>query len=319
LWAPVLVTTSKSNDHSLSSVASARAPAHNGRIIPMSSSSAARVRSRRTRIRRNLNALFRRLRRWRKGARRVRRKLEAAPRAVRILAIAVAILAVFSATNLVYQVMRKPTEMFFPVSGALNKVPAETWRQYAPLFREYSTATITPGLLAALAQVEGAGNPVARTYWRWRLTWHPFAIYQPASSAVGMYQMTDAAFAEARRYCIRHHTVVDDGAWDDWRSCWFNDLYTRVVPSHAIELTAVFLDRNVGAIVVRRPNATASAQQKQDLAAIVHLCGAGPAKAFARRGFQLMPGERCGDHDVATYLARVNMMKQYFLRLATDR
>jgi hypothetical protein len=97
--------------------------------------------------------------------------------------------------------------MFFPVSGALNKMPAETWRQYAPLFNEYSTATITPELLAALAQVESAGNPVARTYWRWRLTWHPFEIYQPASSAVGMYQLTDAAFADARHYCIRHHTV----------------------------------------------------------------------------------------------------------------
>jgi len=35
-----------------------------------------------------------------------------------------------------------------------------------PLFNEYSTATITPDLLAALAQVESAGNPVARTYWR---------------------------------------------------------------------------------------------------------------------------------------------------------
>ena len=108
------------------------------------------------------------------------------------------------AANLVYQVVRKPTEMFFPVSGAMNKTPAETWRQYGPLFREYSTTSITPELLAALAQVEGAGNPVARTYWQWRLTWNPVAIYQPASSAVGMYQMTDAAFAEARRYCIRH-------------------------------------------------------------------------------------------------------------------
>src|SRR5207248_10886921 len=53
------------------------------------------------------------------------------------------------------------------------------------------------------------GNPVARTYWRWRLTWNPFAVFQPASSAVGMYQMIDAVLAEARRYCIRHHTVVD--------------------------------------------------------------------------------------------------------------
>ena len=217
----------------------------------------------------------------------------------------------FSATNLAYQVMRKPTEMFFPVSSALNKAPAETWSHYAPLFREYSTATITPELLAALAQTEGAGNPVAHTYWRWRLTWHPFAIYQPASSAVGMYQMTDPAFAEARRYCIHRHTVIEDG-------CWFNGLYTRVMPSHAIELAAVFLDRNVEAILSDRPNVTASPQQKQDLAAVIHLCGAGPAKAFAHRGFHLAAGQRCGDHDAASYLAQVNAMKRQFLRLAAD-
>jgi len=221
------------------------------------------------------------------------------------------VLAVFSATNLVYQIVRKPTEMLFPVSGTMNKMPAETWRQYAPLFREYSTATIAPELLAALAQVEGAGNPVARTYWRWRLTWNPFAIYQPASSAVGMYQMTDAAFAEARQYCVRHHTVAEDG-------CWFNGLYTRVVPSHAIELTAVFLDRNVAAILARRPNVTASLQQKQELAAMIHLCGAASAKDFARRGFRLIAGERCGDHDVATYVAQVNAMKREFLRYGAE-
>ena len=69
--------------------------------------------------------------------------------------------------------------------------------------------SISPELLAALAQVESAGNPIARTYWRWRLTSDPFAVYQPASSAVGMYQMTDAAFAEAQGYCILHHTVVE--------------------------------------------------------------------------------------------------------------
>jgi hypothetical protein len=242
----------------------------------------------------------------------VRRKLNAAPLAVRIVVIAATVLAIFSVTNLVYQVLRKPSEMFFPVSGALDKVPAETWRQYAPLFREYSTSTIAPELLAALAQGEGAGNPVARTYWRWRPSWNPFAIYQPASSAVGMYQMTDAAFAEARRYCIRRHAAVEDG-------CWFNVLYTRVVPSHAVELTAVYLDRNVAAILARRPNAVTSPQQKQDLAAIIHLCGPGRAEAFMRRGFHLAPGERCGEHDVATYLVRVNTMKRQFLRLAADR
>jgi hypothetical protein len=224
--------------------------------------------------------LFIRLRRWRERLRWARHRLNAVPPAIRIVVLAATVLAVFSVANVVYQVVRKPTEIFFPVSATMNKLPAETWRQYAALFREYSTATVTPELLAALAQVEGAGNPLARTYWRWRLSWNPFAIYHPASSAVGMYQMTDAAFAEARAYCIRHHTVVQDG-------CWFERFYTRAVPSHAIELTAVFLDRNVTAILARRPNSTANQQQKQALTAIIHLCGAASAKAFAHRGFHL--------------------------------
>jgi len=283
------------------------------------SSGAAEILFLKTRIGRDWNTLLRRLRRWRKRLRAARCKLNLVPPAVRAVAIAAVALGVFSTMNFVYHVVRKPTEMLFPVSGALNKMPAETWRQYAPLFNEYSTANITPELLAALAQVESAGNPVARTYWRWRLTWRPCEISQPASSAVGMYQLTDAAFDDVRHYCIRHHAVVEEGAWNDWRSCWFNRFYSRVVPSHAIELTVVSLDRNVAEILARRPNAVASLQQMQDLAAIVHLCGAGPAAAFARSGFKLMPGERCGDHAVAVYLARVNAMKRQFRRLAAER
>jgi hypothetical protein len=45
---------------------------------------------------------------------------------------------------------------------------------------------MTPDLLAALAQVEGSGNPVVRTYWRFSLTNEPFENFRPASSAVGM-------------------------------------------------------------------------------------------------------------------------------------
>jgi len=244
------------------------------------------------------------------------RALLTTPLPVRILAGALVLLAVWSALNLAYQVIRKPTEMLFPVSGALAKAPPETWRQYGPLFREYSTSIVTPELLAALAQVEGAGDPMARTYWRWRLSWNPFELYQPASSAVGMYQMTDAAFAEARRLCIHDHAVVEEGPWYDVRACWFNGLYTRLIPSHAIELTAAFLDRNVAMTMARRRIAVATPQQKQNLAAVIHLCGAGPGDAYARRGFRLAPGQRCGDHDVAGYIAQVNAMKREFARLA---
>ena len=240
------------------------------------------------------------------------------PLALRIIVATVAILAVWSAVNWAYQVMRKPTELFFPVSGALSKTPAETWRQYATLFHEHSTPVMTPELLAALAQVEGAGNPVARTYWRWRLSWNPFELYRPASSAVGMYQITDPTFREARRYCIHDHVVVEDGPWHEWKSCWFNGLYMRVVPSHAVELTSALLDRSVASTIARQRVGAATLQQKQDLAAIIHLCGAGPGDAYARRGFRLTPAQKCGDHDVKGYLGQVNAMKRQFARMAAD-
>jgi hypothetical protein len=51
---------------------------------------------------------------------------------------------------------------------------------------------------------------------------------------------------------------------------------------------------------------------------MIHLCGAGAAKAFAQRGFRLITGERCGEHDVATYLASVKAMEPEFLRLAAS-
>ena len=240
----------------------------------------------------------------------------AAPLAVRLLLAGLIAVALWWPLNWAYQVIRKPTELFFPVSGALSKTPAQTWRSYSPLFREHSTAIMTPDLLAALAQVEGAGNPVARTYWRWRLSWNPFQLYQPASSAVGMYQITDPTFQEAKRYCVHDHVVVEDGPWNDLKSCWFNRAYIRVVPSHAVELTAALLDRTVTRTLERQHIASATLRQRQDLAAIIHLCGAGAGQAYAGRGFRLTPGQKCGDHDVARYLADVNALKRQFLRLA---
>jgi len=248
-------------------------------------------------------------------ARRVLTALVVAPLAVRVVVGTLVIVTLWLAVNWIYQVVRKPTELFFPVSGVLAKTPSETWRQYEPLFRRHSTDVITPDLLAALAQVEGEGNPVARTYWRWQFTWNPLAIYEPASSAVGMYQITNPTFREARRYCIHDHVVVEDGPWHDVHSCWFNGLYFRVVPSHAVELTSALLDRDVARTLAQRRIAAPTLAQKQDLAAIIHLCGAGAGDAYARRGFRLAPAQRCGDHDPARYLARVNAMKRQFARM----
>jgi hypothetical protein len=254
--------------------------------------------------------------RWREF-RIMRKALAASPPAVRLLIGSVLVLLIWASGNWTYHAINKPTEILFPLDQSLVKSPPETWRQYGSLFRKHSTPIITPDLLAALAQIEGGGNPMARTYWRWRQTWNPLELYRPASSAVGMYQITDSTFREAKRYCIRNHTVVEDGPWNDVNSCWFNSLYTRVAPSHAIELTSAQLDRAVTSAIGQRKMASVTLQRKQDLAAVIHLCGAGAGKVYARNSFRLMPRQRCGDHDVNRYLARVNGMKRQFARMAS--
>jgi hypothetical protein len=238
-----------------------------------------------------------------------------APRLLRILIGASAVVMLWFALNWMYQVVRKPSELLFPVSGTLNKTAPETWRQYGPLFLKYSTDLITPELLAALAQVEGSGNPVVRTYWRWSWKPGPFDVYRPASSAVGMYQITDGTFAEARHYCIRRHAVVEDGAWNNWNSCWFNSLYTRIVPSHAVELTSAYLDRSVASALERHQARFAARERKEELAALIHLCGAGAGDAYVRRGMRLTEGQRCGDHSARDYIARVTGAMRIFAAL----
>jgi hypothetical protein len=244
------------------------------------------------------------------------RAFRGAPTPAQALIVLGTTVLLWFAFNWMFQVIRKPSELFFPVSSTLNKIPSETWRQYAPLFREYSTRIMSPELLAALAQVEGSGNPIVRTYWRWSFKPRPFDVYRPASSAVGMYQITDGTFAEARRFCIRHHAVVEDGAWNDWDSCWFNRLYTRVIPAHAVELTAAYLDRSVAGTLARHHMNSVPLEREQELAAVIHLCGAGAGDAFVRRGLRLTEGQRCGDHEARGYVARVNLMKRVFESIA---
>jgi hypothetical protein len=221
--------------------------------------------------------------------------------------------------NWVYQVVRKPAEILAPVGDSLAKSPSFTWQSYGPLFEKYSTKIISPEFLAALAQVEGSGNPIASTYWRWRWSWHPFDIYRPASTAVGMFQITDGTFAEARKYCIRDHQVIADGTWHDLNSCWFNSFYSRTMPSHSIQLTAAYLHQTVVHTLAARPSTKSTPAQQQRLAAVIHLCGSKRGEAFAKRAFKLAQYERCGTHNVARYLARIDLMKRRFVELRMAR
>jgi hypothetical protein len=224
--------------------------------------------------------------------------------------------ATLAAAVLAYQLARKPTELLGMVVPTAPKTPEGTWAEYGPSFERHATDVVPPELLAALAQVESAGDPLARTYWRWRWSWNPLELYGPASSAVGLLQMTDGNYALARRLCIHDHAVTEDGGWSDLDGCWFNALYARTIPGHAIEMTAAWLDRSVAEIVAAERISRATPARKQRLAAVVHLCGRERAAAYARRGFWALPGERCGDHDLARYLARVKALSDRFARMA---
>jgi Transglycosylase SLT domain len=276
------------------------------------------VRSWRSRLR-QAKAAFRRLRDaqprfWFPRARRALRRLRSAnpPAAVWIVAAALVLVAV----NAAYHAARKPTEVLAAVVPTSPKTPAETWSTYGPSFGSSSTEIVTPDLLAALAQVESAGDPLARTYWRWRWSWNPLEVYGPASSAVGLLQITDGTFAQARRLCIHDHAVARAGAWWDPRACWGNALYSRAVPSHAIEMTSAWLHQSVVDTLAAEGLTRAPLEKKQRLAAVIHLCGRERGAAYARRGFWALPGERCGDHDVAGYLGRVRALRRTFAQIA---
>ncbi|HLC40383.1 MAG TPA: lytic transglycosylase domain-containing protein [Methylomirabilota bacterium] len=221
----------------------------------------------------------------------------------------------FFVLNWTYQVIRKPSELFAPLSASFSKSPESTWQSYRSLFERHSTNILSPEFLAALAQVEGEGNPIASTYWRWQWSLNPFEIYRPASSATGMFQITDETFAEARKYCVRDHKVASDGPWYDPRACWFNSAYTRIMPGHATELTAAFLHQSVTDTLAAPRVARASLAQKQKLAAVIHLCGVKRGETFARRGFRVARGEHCGTQSLRQYLDQVELMKQRFARL----
>ncbi len=199
-----------------------------------------------------------------------------------------------------------------PEQAGVVKTPAGTWREYASVFREYSTSSVPPELLAALAQVESGGNPVARPYKKHAVG--PYYAVRPASSATGMFQMTDAAFAYAQGHCIRDHQVVAARSSD---TCRPHGTSARTDPAPSTELTASLLHRNISAILSKRKQA-ASPKQKQDLAAIIHLCGPTRAVAFAKRGFRLAPGERCGEHSPAAYLKQVETMRRQFVKYAEE-
>jgi hypothetical protein len=79
-------------------------------------------------------------------------------------------------------------------------------------------------------------------------------------------------------------------------------------------MTSAYLHRETERIAAASKS-TPTVTQKQSLAAVIHLCGAGAGSGYARRGYRFTPSQRCGDHHAAAYVGRVAAMQRQFLRI----
>ncbi len=80
-------------------------------------------------------------------------------------------------------------------------------------------------------------------------------------------------------------------------------------------MTAAYLHQTVVNTLGERRLSRVTPAHKQKLAAVIHLCGPKRGETFAKRGFRLTAGERCGSHSLQRYLANVVSMKQRFVHL----
>ena len=220
--------------------------------------------------------------------------------------------------NAIYQVWRKPSEIVGLLDSKFHKAPQLTWATYGSDFRQSATNILTADFLAALAQAESNANPVARTYWKWRWTSNWRQMFAPASSAVGMFQITDGTYAEAKDFCIADGEVRQRSTNAVDAHCVPEFMYSRLIPSHAIEMTAARLHHHVRRLLSAYRVRTATRLQQQTLATIIHLCGVGKGEQLVQARFELRRIGRCGDHAPAAYVGRVRALQKQFRQLAAQ-
>jgi hypothetical protein len=215
--------------------------------------------------------------------------------------------------NWIYQVWEKPSELVGVLDDHFHKKPEETWRSYGDSFTEKSTGIMEPAFLAALAQAESNGNPIVRTYWKLRWTTDLTRIFSPASSAVGMFQITEGTFNEARRFCVRDGRAFRDSESDECAGA----SYSRLLPGDAIEMTSARLHWETERLLRKHGVRRASLRDKQNMATVIHLCGIGKGDRLARARMKVSRIGKCGDHDPVAYVRRVSRLQREFQKFAS--
>ena len=154
-----------------------------------------------------------------------------------------------------------------------------------------------------LELIDAAPDPRLAPRWDARLR-------ELTAAAMRHYEPTRGVFLE--------HARVDGGDADEGRFVFDSPDARLLNPGHSIEMASAYLDRQVATILARKRITKASATQVHHLAAVIHLCGAGAGASYAQRRFQLTRNQRCGDHSVRAYLARMDSMKKTFSGFAAS-
>ena len=223
------------------------------------------------------------------------------------------VLVLFTANGL-YQIFMKPTEIIRFLGFDEPRNVTETWDSYGHLFKRHQTSTLTPDFLAALAQAESGGNPIAGPDWKLRVTANFAKIYSPASSSLGLYQITDGFYKQAQKYCVVKGSVKRRRPWYEFSTCWSRLVYSRLFPSHAIEMTSAYLTLTTNKILKRFGKHKAKRSVKQTVAAISHLCGKRVAYNYVKRNFKAKRGKKCGTHSLSRYIKRIKAYQKAFQR-----
>ena len=221
------------------------------------------------------------------------------------------LLGLLLVVNFLWQVGRKPLEIASLLISSGSKTPKQTWQAYKDYFIEHSTSIMTPDFLAALVQQESSGNPLGTPQWNLNLKKSFSNMYAPASTSVGLMQFTEGTFDLASRFCIHKGQVKSVGPWYQLDSCWFNGLYTRVLPSHSIEATSAYLHRAT-VRMTNRFNLKLTQKSLQAVAASIHLCGEGHVEKELRQR-RLSGLKNCGSHRLSRYIKSVQKYQKIFL------
>lgn len=205
-----------------------------------------------------------------------------------------------------YHIYHHPSLVFLPLSNSFYKTPAETWDSYGELFETYSSNRLAPEFLAALAQTESMGNPLALTYWSLSASINPYRWFSPASTATGILQVTSPTWKEMKNYCLHESRLITHAKTG---MCRGNLFRFRIFASHSVHLVSAWFHKFL-------ENKRLNDRDTRKLLSVLHLCGKSKAKRFLRNSLNFNSIGRCGSHNPKAYHAK---LERNFKRIQSYR